>query len=81
MRADNTRAALALPGLSADTRALLWASLFHNLVVAGRTEEAIGLFPKARDAVPDGRQRIGWFTLELARSVLQYQTVGSQRGP
>ena len=73
VRADNTRAALALPGLSADTRALLWASLFHNLVVAGRTEEAIGLFPKARDAVPDGRQRIGWFTLELARSALQYQ--------
>ncbi len=73
VRADNARAALALPGLSADTRALLWASLFHTLVVAGRTEEAIGLFPEARDAVPDGRQRIGWFTLELARSVLQYQ--------
>ena len=73
VRADNTRAALALPGLSADTRALLWASLFHTLVVAGRTEEAIGLFPEARDAVSDGPQRIGWFTLELARSVLQYQ--------
>jgi hypothetical protein len=65
--------ALALPGLSADTRALLWASLFHNLVVAGRTEEAVGLFPEARDAVLDGSQRIGWFTLEVARSVLQYQ--------
>jgi DNA-binding CsgD family transcriptional regulator len=74
LRADNARAALALPGLSADTRALLWASLFHNLVVAGRTEEAIGLLPEARDAVPGGRQRIGWFTLELARSALQYQT-------
>jgi DNA-binding CsgD family transcriptional regulator len=74
LRADNARAALALPGLSADTRALLWASLFHNLVVAGRTEEAIELLPQARDAVPGGRQRIGWFTLELARSALQYQT-------
>jgi DNA-binding CsgD family transcriptional regulator len=73
VRADNTRAALALPGLSADTRALLWASRFHNLVVAGRTEEAIGLYPQARDAVPGGRQQIGWFTLELARSALQYQ--------
>jgi DNA-binding CsgD family transcriptional regulator len=73
VRADNTRAALALPGLSADTCALLWASLFHTLVVAGRTEEAIGLFPEARDAVPDGPQGAGWFTLELARSVLQYQ--------
>jgi DNA-binding CsgD family transcriptional regulator len=73
VRADNTRAALALPGLSADTRALLWASLFHTVVVAGRTGEAAGLLPKARDAVPDSRQRVGWFTLELARSVLQYQ--------
>jgi DNA-binding CsgD family transcriptional regulator len=73
VRADSTRAALALPGLSADTRALLWASLFHTLVVAGRTEEAIALFPEARDAVPDDRQRTDWFTLELARSVLQYQ--------
>jgi DNA-binding CsgD family transcriptional regulator len=73
VRADNTRTALALPGLSADTRALLWASLFHNLVVAGRTEEASELYPQARDAVPGGRQRIGWFTLELARSALQYQ--------
>jgi DNA-binding CsgD family transcriptional regulator len=73
VRADNARAALALPGLSADTRALLWASLFHNLVAAGRTEEATGLLPKARDAVPHSRQPVGWFTLELARSALQYQ--------
>ena len=73
VRADNTRAALALPGLSADTRALLWAALFHNLVVAGRTEEASELYPQARDAVRGGRQRSGWFTLELARSALQYQ--------
>ncbi len=73
VRADNTRAALALPGLSADTRALLWASLFHNLVVAGRTEEASLVYPQARDAVGGGRQRVGWFTLELARSALQYQ--------
>ena len=71
VRADNARTALALPGLSADTRALLWASLFHNLVVAGRTEEAADLLPKARAAVP--HRRVGWFTLELARSALQYQ--------
>jgi len=73
VRADHARAALALPGLSADTRALLWTSLFHNLVVAGRTDEATGLLPKARDAVTRSRQRVGWFTLELARSALQYQ--------
>jgi DNA-binding CsgD family transcriptional regulator/tetratricopeptide (TPR) repeat protein len=73
VRADNTRAALALPGLSADTRALLWASLFHNVVVAGRTEEAGGLLPKARDAVPDSRQGAAWFSLEVAQAGLQYQ--------
>jgi DNA-binding CsgD family transcriptional regulator/tetratricopeptide (TPR) repeat protein len=66
-------AALALPALSADTRAMLSASLFHNLVVAGRTEEASALYPQARDAVTGGRQQIAWFTLELARSALQYQ--------
>ena len=33
----------------------------------------MGLLPQARDAVPGGRQRTGWFTLELARSALQYQ--------
>jgi DNA-binding CsgD family transcriptional regulator/tetratricopeptide (TPR) repeat protein len=73
VRADNARAALALPGLSAGIRSLLWASLFHNVVVAGRTEEAGGLLPKARDAVPDSRQGAAWFTLELARAGLQYQ--------
>jgi DNA-binding CsgD family transcriptional regulator len=72
-RADHARAALALPGLSTEIRALLWASLFHNLVAAGRTEEATELLPKARDAVPHSRQRAGWFTLELARSALRYQ--------
>jgi DNA-binding CsgD family transcriptional regulator/tetratricopeptide (TPR) repeat protein len=73
VRADNARAALALPGLPADTRALLWASLFHNLVVAGRAEEAASLLPKARDAVPDSRQGAAWFTLEVAQAGLRYQ--------
>ena len=73
VRADNARAALALPGLSADIRAVLWVSLFHNLVVAGRTEEAVGLLPQAREAVPDSRQGPAWFTLEVARAGLQYQ--------
>ena len=35
LRADNARTALALPDLTADLRAWLWAALFHNLVVAG----------------------------------------------
>ena len=79
VRADNARAALALPGLSADIRALLWASLFHNVVVAGRAEEAAGLFPKARDAVPDSRQGAAWFTLEVARAAF-VPDIGRDRG-
>jgi DNA-binding CsgD family transcriptional regulator len=72
-RADNARAALALPDLSADTRALLWGSLFHNVVAAVRPEEALSLLPKARDAVHASREQAGWFALEVARSALQYQ--------
>jgi AAA ATPase-like protein len=40
-RADNARQALSLPGLSVDARARLWASLFHNFMVAGRLVEGL----------------------------------------
>jgi DNA-binding CsgD family transcriptional regulator/tetratricopeptide (TPR) repeat protein len=73
LRADNARAALALPDLSPDTRALLWASLFHSLVVAMRPEEAGALLPKAQEAVKAGPENVGRFTFEVARSLLQYQ--------
>jgi DNA-binding CsgD family transcriptional regulator len=73
VRADNGRTALALPDLGADLRARLWASLFHNLVVAVRTEEALALRPKARAAVQGSPTRAGWFALEVAESGLQYQ--------
>ena len=73
VRAENARTALALPGLSDKTRALLWATLIYNVVAAARTEEAADLLPRTRNAVPDSRQGTAWFTLELARSGLQYQ--------
>ncbi len=73
VRADNARTALALPDLGTDLRALLWASLFHNLVVAVRTEEALALKPKASAAVQASPTRAGWFALEVAESGLQYQ--------
>ena len=38
-RADNARQGLSLTGIPADTRARLWASLFHNLMVASRLDE------------------------------------------
>src|SRR6202035_2503206 len=81
IRADNARAALALPDLSANTRALLWGSLFHNVVAAVRPEEALGLLPQARDAVHASRERVGWFALEVARSALQYQLSYFEEAP
>ncbi len=73
IRADNARRALALPELSAETRALLWASLFHNLVVAVRTDEALAVREKARHAVAPTESGTGSFALEVAESALQYQ--------
>src|SRR4029077_15829266 len=64
---------VALPELSAETRALLWASLFHNLVVAVRTDEALAVREKARRAVEATESGAGSFTLEVAESGLQYQ--------
>ncbi|MDX6490997.1 MAG: hypothetical protein QOD43_1242 [Gaiellaceae bacterium] len=72
-RADNARRALAIPELSGETRALLWASLFHNLVVAVRTDEALAVRDKARSAVNATESGSGSFALEVAESGLQYQ--------
>ncbi len=73
LRADNARAALALSDLSADLRGWLWASLFHNLVVAGRTDEALAIEGKAREAVYSGTNRACWFAFELPESAVHYQ--------
>src|SRR5229473_6540367 len=70
LRADNARAALALPDLTADLRASLWAALFHNLVVAGRTGEALAIEGKAREAVYASRNRACWFAFELPESAV-----------
>ena len=63
------------PDLTADPRALLWASLFHNLVVAGRTEEALAIEGKAREAVYSSRNHACWFAFELPESAVHYQTL------
>jgi len=80
LRADNARTALALPDLTADLRAWLWAALFHNLVVAGRTEEALAIEGKARGAVYSSRNQACWFAFELPESAVHYQTYGFDRG-
>jgi DNA-binding CsgD family transcriptional regulator len=80
LRADNARTALALPDLTADLRAWLWASLFHNLVVAGRTDEALAIEGKARAAAYSSRNHACWFAFELPESAVHYQTHGYDRG-
>jgi DNA-binding CsgD family transcriptional regulator len=80
VRADNARTALALPDLTADLRAWLWAALFHNLVVAGRTGEALAIEGKARAAVYSSRNDACWFAFELPESAVHYQTYGFDRG-
>ena len=73
LRADNARAALALPGLSAEVREQLWTALFQAVVLAVRTEEALQLKPKARAAVKPSPSNGGDFALKMSESVLQYQ--------
>lgn len=72
IRLDNARAALALPGLPLDLYASLWASLFHNLVMAGRLEEASSIQSKAKDAVFSSSSDSCRFAYELPESALHY---------
>jgi DNA-binding CsgD family transcriptional regulator len=73
VRAESARAALALSGLPAELNASLWASLFHNLVVGGRTDEALAIEAKARDAVYSTSNKSCWFAFELPESAVHYR--------
>ena len=72
VRAETGRQALALPGLPENLRARHWAVLFHNLVTAGRIEEARAILAEARTAVHESHDAAGRFVLELAESGLMY---------
>jgi DNA-binding CsgD family transcriptional regulator len=80
LRADNARAALALPDLTPDLQAWLWVSLYHNLVVGGRTDEALAIEGRARDAVYSSPNHACWFAFELAESGMHYQLSQFERG-
>jgi DNA-binding CsgD family transcriptional regulator len=71
-RAESCRAALALPGLPSALRSWHLALLFHNLVVAGRTGEALAVRDATRLAVGQSGDAAGRFILELAESGLEY---------
>jgi DNA-binding CsgD family transcriptional regulator len=72
VRAEASRQALALPGLRTDLRARHLALLFHNLVTAGRLEEARAGLEQADPAVQQSHDVEGQFVLELAESALAY---------
>ena len=73
VRAASARAGLALPNLSTDLKASLWASLYHSLAVAGRTDEALNIEAKAKKAAYASTDEAYWLAFELPRSGLQYQ--------
>ena len=73
VRAETARAGLALPGLDTDLTAWLWTSLLHSLTVAGRTEEALAIQPKAREAAYASSDEACWMAFELPESGIHYQ--------
>ena len=72
-RADNARQGLSLIGLSADTRARLWASLFHNLLVAGRLDEGLAIESEVRTNVFASTDLAAQYFFQIGRSAMEYQ--------
>jgi DNA-binding CsgD family transcriptional regulator len=72
VRAETGRQALALPGLPERLRARHLAVLVHNLVTAGRVEEARAILAESAKAVQAAHDPAGRFVLELAESGLRY---------
>ncbi len=72
VRAEECRRALALPGLPVDLRARHLALLFHNLVTAGRFDEARDIREEVSLAVRVCDDVAAQFALELAQSGLIY---------
>jgi DNA-binding CsgD family transcriptional regulator len=74
-RADNARQGLSLTGLSADTRARLWTSLFHNLVVASRLDEGLAIESEVRTSVlaSASTDLAAQYFFQIGRSAMEYQ--------
>jgi DNA-binding CsgD family transcriptional regulator/tetratricopeptide (TPR) repeat protein len=66
------RLALSLPELPPRLRARHLACLFHNLVTAGRIDEARAVLDQARPAVEAADDARASFTLHVAESALEY---------
>jgi DNA-binding CsgD family transcriptional regulator len=76
IRISAGRLALNLPDLPEALRARHLACLFHNLVTAGRLDEARGLLEEVRTAVESARDARASFTLRVAESALEYTDDG-----
>jgi DNA-binding CsgD family transcriptional regulator len=72
-RADSARQGLSLTGLSADTRARLWASLFHNLMVASRLDEGRAIESEVRASVLASTDLAAQYFFQIGRSAMEYQ--------
>jgi len=72
-RADNARKGLSLPGLAADTRARLQASLFHNLLVAHRLDEGLAIESQVRTSVLASSDIAARYIFEIGCSAMEYQ--------
>src|SRR5437667_1386952 len=66
------RLALNLPDLPETLRARHLACLFHNLVTAGRLEEARAVLEETRATVESAHDARAAFTLRVAESALEY---------
>jgi DNA-binding CsgD family transcriptional regulator len=66
------RLALNLPNLPKTLRARHLACLFHNLVTAGRLEEARAVLEETRTTVESADDARATFTLRVAESALEY---------
>src|SRR6202035_4258701 len=72
-RADSARQGLSLAGLSADTQARLWASLFHNLMVASRLDEGLAIESEVRTSVLASTDLAAQYFFQIGRAAMEYQ--------
>ena len=72
-RAESARQGLSLTGLSADARARLWTSLFHNLMVASRLDEGLAIESEVRASVEASTDLGARYFFQIGRSAMEYQ--------
>jgi DNA-binding CsgD family transcriptional regulator len=72
VRAEASRLALALPNLSLRLRARHLGRRVHNLLAAGRADEALALLPEASAGVEGASDSGATFALDLAKGGLAY---------